>query len=250
LVKNLTDFAQWFRVRVQAVNESLLADEAMANRTIELRGRAAEFNISHARKRAQKDLAEVVEALNKTELFQALDEVQKVRETLQARENQTHDVLGQIVASVNRTTESIGDKSVVYKEMVTKFGNIITTLAREFPVFMKQETDAYTHGIQEEGRLLGEMIEKHDYKATDFKKEMDKLYFVPMLGDIIRETETNLFRSAQGIEAPKDYASEISDIKQELQELTQSHNQFIAEQRKRVHEVKMRRSQKSGKHHK
>jgi hypothetical protein len=250
LVKNLTDFAQWFRVRVQAVNESLLADEAMANRTIELRGRAAEFNISHARKRAQKDLAEVVEALNKTELFQALDEVQKVRETLQARENQTHDVLGQIVASVNRTTESIGDKSVVYKEMVTKFGNIITALAREFPIFMKQETDAYTHGIQEEGRLLGEMIEKHDYKATDFKKEMDKLYFVPMLGDIIRETETNLLRSAQGIEAPKDYASEISDIKQELQELTQSHNQFIAEQRKRVHEVKMRRSQKSGKHHK
>jgi hypothetical protein len=240
LLRNLTSFASWFSSRVKAINSSLIDDELMANHTLELRGRAAGLNITAARKRAQKELGQVIEALNKTELFEVINDMTRIQATLDSRNKQAHQVLGTVATAINRTSGSIPNPAVLYRALLERLSGMMNNLARDLPQALQLEVEAEKTGIEDRGHKISELVEKHEFKVPDFKREFDKLFDVPMIADIIDETRRNLYRQAHEASEPKDFNSELKDLEEQLGDLQKNHQAFIRDQRRRARQRKGR----------
>jgi hypothetical protein len=220
LMKDLLQVASWFAHRLQVFNSTVTQETADRDKLLEARQRLDGHRIGSSRKRAQNDLSGVIDSLDKTELFEDFSATKTASESLENLEDRAHDVFRQVIHAINATASSVGRESQKrYTDILKKFGPISTEVGLNIPNSIKSELAAGMHDLHRQGDNIFGSIQSHVYPAFDLKSEIDKLYYVTMLGDIVSENRRGLLRKAAESKKPKDFSEDIDSIRNEIKRI-------------------------------
>ena len=219
-MRDMVQVASWLNMRASDLNSSVREDEAKAKSILSLRNGVSQGTIASVKQRAQTELGQAIDNLNNTELFDNLDGMRNISDKLVYRVERAHEVLQTVVSALNMTERSVDSETdQTYRALVGKLGAISTEVASELPRAIKSESESTRRTLHQEAQSISNFIDEHDFSAADLKQDIDKLYFVPMLGDMVSENRRDIRRRVSEIKKPKDFSSDINEIQRGIDQI-------------------------------
>ena len=246
LIRNLSSFGEWVTHRLSQLDLSARDDVARANHTLSLRHRVSELRNAKHRREIETGIASVVQALNKTELFEIVNELNRVNATLIQRAAAAHSVMTSVIDHLNGTSVSqwsTGDTPHL-KELIQKYAGIISSITAKLPEFMVSEATTQEARIKGAGDEIKKRIEGHKFGQFDERKASDDLYKVQILEDMVSESRTKLQDSVRGLRKGKDFSPVMAELRAKVSRLASDRDTFRRDQTKKVERWLASRSEK------
>jgi hypothetical protein len=136
--------------------------------------------------------------------------------------------------ALNSSSFSIKPYSDPLKNLLTKYAAVAKSLTDSLPDLLKAEINQEDKTVRDQGLDIENVLSQHESPALDPQLAIQKLSKVHILQDLVDDTRSRLKRSTLRVQKPKNYTSEVNEIRSKLRKLETDHDNFIHHQEDRV----------------